>query len=144
MIETEPSRVFSIEVYKGNYTLSDFKKAISLTVHQLEDLQARVEEKLSDVASLIFTAHLLLLKDKEFVGSMTRKIEEGVSPPDAIILIARHYIEIFSRGTNAYIKEKVQDIEDLSIRLLGNLVAEFRELCQCENHIIVAQRTLSF
>jgi phosphotransferase system enzyme I (PtsP) len=125
--------------YKGTYTLSDFKKAIALTVHQLEDLQARVEEKLSDVASLIFTAHLLLLKDKEFVGSMTRKIEEGVSPPDAIILIARHYIEIFSRGTNAYIKEKVQDIEDLSIRLLGNLVAEFRDLCQCENHIIIAR-----
>lgn len=130
---------FFNKVYKGNYTLSDFKKAISLTAHQLEDLQARVEEKLSDVASLIFTAHLLLLKDKEFVGSMVRKIEEGVSPPDAIILIARHYIEIFSRGTNAYIKEKVQDIEDLSIRLLGNLVAEFRELCQCENHIIIAR-----
>ena len=130
---------FFNRVYKGNYTLSDFKKAISLTVHQLEDLQARVEEKLSDVASLIFTAHLLLLKDKEFVGSMIRKIEDGVSPPDAIILIARHYIEIFSRGTNAYIKEKVQDIEDLSIRLLGNLVAEFRELCQCESHIIIAR-----
>ena len=130
---------FFTREYTGDYTLEDFKKAISLTVHQLEELQARVEEKLSDVASLIFTAHLLLLKDKEFVGSMIRKIEDGVSPPGAIILIARHYVDIFSHGTNAYIKEKVQDIEDVSIRLLGNLVAKFREICLCENHVIIAR-----
>ena len=125
--------------YTGNYTLKDFNKAVSQTVHQLEALQKRVEEKLSDVASLIFTAHLLLLKDKEFVGAMSRKIEEGMTPPDAVISVARHYIEFFSHGSNAYMKEKVQDIEDLSIRLLGNLVDEYKDTGHCKDRVVIAR-----
>ncbi|MFP4163756.1 MAG: phosphoenolpyruvate--protein phosphotransferase [Chitinispirillaceae bacterium] len=125
--------------YETRYSLEDFTKALSLTEHQLEDLQARVEEKLSDVASLIFTAHLLLLKDTEFVGAMKRKIEQGMNPPDAVLQVAKQYVELFSHGENNYIKEKVQDIEDLTIRLMGNLVAELRELYRCEKHVVIAR-----
>jgi phosphotransferase system enzyme I (PtsP) len=129
---------FSNKTFARSYSLQDFHFAISQTELQLETLQKQVEEKLSDVASLIFTAHLLLLKDKEFVGSMQRMIEEGLDAPQAVISVAKHYIDIFSRGTNAYIKEKVQDIEDLSIRLLGNLVPELMAEYQCTNHIIIS------
>jgi phosphotransferase system enzyme I (PtsP) len=129
---------FSNKIFTGKYSLQNFQHAINQTEFQLETLQKQVEEKLSDVASLIFTAHLLLLKDKEFVGSMQRKIEEGMYAPQAIISVAKQYIDIFSRGTNAYIKEKVQDIEDLSIRLLGNLVPELMAEYQCANHIIIS------
>lgn len=129
---------FSNKLFARTYSLQDFHYAISQTELQLETLQKQVEEKLSDVASLIFTAHLLLLKDKEFVGSMQRKIEEGMDAPQAVISVAKHYIDIFSKGTNTYIKEKVQDIEDLSIRLLGNLVPELMAEYQCANHIIIS------
>src|SRR5690554_5400813 len=125
--------------FSRNYDINDFHKAIEITEHQLEDLQARVEEKLSDAASLIFTAQLLMLKDNEFVGTIGRKIEAGISPPRAILTVTRHYIDIFSHGTNSYIKEKVKDIEDLSIRLLGNLVTEITDLYKCKGHIIVAK-----
>jgi phosphotransferase system enzyme I (PtsP) len=129
---------FSKKTFSKRYGLDDFLNAITETELQLETLQKQVEEKLSDVASLIFTAHLLLLKDKEFVGSMQRKIEEGSEVPDAIISVAKHYIDIFSRGSNFYIREKVQDIEDLSIRLLGNLVPELKAEYQCSDHIIIS------
>ncbi len=125
--------------YTTLYTLQDFQRALTITERQLEELQSRVEQKLSDVASLIFTAHLLLLKDSEFVGAMTRKIELGMNPPEAVLSIAKHYVEIFSHGDNHYIKEKVQDIEDLTIRLMGNLVAELRELYRCEKHVVIAR-----
>jgi phosphotransferase system, enzyme I, PtsP len=143
-----PSRVFDKErtaevlfnrEYPGNYSLRDFKKAVAKTAKQLEQLQASVEKKLSDVASLIFTAHLLLLKDKEFTGSMIRKIEEGVEPPHAVISVARHYTNLFSLGSNAYIREKVQDIHDVCIRILGNLVDEYKDTCFCKDHIVIAQ-----
>lgn len=123
----------------SKYTIDDFHQAIAKTEHQLEILQKRVEEKLSDVASLIFTAHLLLLKDKEFVGSMIRKMEEGVSPPEAVLSIAKHYMDIFSHGPTSYIQEKVQDIEDLSIRLMDNLISGNVDACQCEDHIVIAR-----
>jgi phosphotransferase system enzyme I (PtsP) len=129
---------FSQKIFNKQYTVHDFQKAVIDTEHQLENLQKKVEEKLSDVASLIFTAHLLLLKDKEFVGSMFRKIEDGVDVPQAIISVAKHYIDLFSRGPNHYMREKVQDIEDLSIRLLGNLVPELIAEYQCTDHIIIS------
>lgn len=125
--------------YADRYSLEDFQKAIAITEHQLEDLQARVEEKLTDVASLIFTAHLLLLKDSEFVGAMAHHIEMGMNPPEAVLKVAKQYVELFSHGDNHYIKEKVQDIEDLTIRLMGNLVEELRELYRCENHVVIAR-----
>lgn len=121
------------------FSLEDFQQAIHKTEHQLEILQKKVEEKLSDVASLIFTAHLLLLKDKEFVGAMIRKIEEGVSPPEAVISVAKHYIDIFSHGPNAYVQEKVQDIEDLSVRLMNNLISSEVDVCECRDHVVIAK-----
>lgn len=137
---SRPLEYFDDQKIKGqNYTIDDFHLALTKTKNQLEILQKRVEEKLSDVASLIFTAHLLLLKDKEFVGSMIRKIEDGISPPNAVLSVAKHYIDIFSHGHDAYIKEKVQDIEDLSIRLMNNLISSEIDVCQCEDHIVIAR-----
>ena len=49
--------------YPPNLTLDDFRAAIGATEEQLEDMQAQVGERLSDVASLIFSSHLLILKD---------------------------------------------------------------------------------
>ncbi|MDG5816511.1 phosphoenolpyruvate--protein phosphotransferase [Chitinispirillales bacterium ANBcel5] len=125
--------------YKKKYTLEDFNKALSVTEKQLEDLQAIVEEKLSDVASLIFTAHLLLLKDTEFVGAMAQKIEDGMNAPNAVLSVAKRYVDLFSHGENHYIREKVQDIEDLTIRVMGNLVKELSELYRCNDHIVIAR-----
>lgn len=129
----------NLKIKDDEYTLDDFLQAVGRTENQLETLQKRVEEKLSDVASLIFTAHLLLLKDKEFVGSMIRKIDEGISPPEAVLSVARHYMDIFARGPNSYIQEKVQDIEDLSLRLMDNLISKDVNIYQCEDHIVIAR-----
>jgi len=82
----------------STYTPDDFRQAVAATEQQLKALQQQVEEKLSDVASLIFTAHLLMLKDKQFAGAMTRRIEKGESPPAVILSIAQKYIEIFSHS----------------------------------------------
>jgi phosphotransferase system enzyme I (PtsP) len=125
--------------YDNNYSVDDFKRAVDITELQLKDLQKRVEEKLSDVASLIFTAHHLLLKDNEYVGSMLQKMEDGASAPVAILSVTKQYMDIFTHGSNSYMREKVQDLEDLSIRLLGNLVAELHEISRCEDHIVIAQ-----
>ncbi|KMQ50853.1 Phosphoenolpyruvate-protein phosphotransferase of PTS system [Chitinispirillum alkaliphilum] len=124
--------------YQNIYTISDFHNALLTTEKQLEDLQAKVEERLSDVASLIFTAHLLLLKDTEFVGAMAKKIEGGMNVPEAILSVAKDYVELFSHG-ESYLREKVQDIEDLTVRLMGNLIKELRELYRCNGHVVIAK-----
>lgn len=127
------------KIRNNHLTLNDFLQAVSKTEYQLENLQKQIEEKLSDVASLIFTAHLLLLKDKEFVGSMVKRIEDGESPTDALMGVARHYIDLLSHNTNSYIQEKILDIEDLCMRIMNNLVDEEFDVNQCEGRVIIAR-----
>jgi len=55
------------------------------------------------------------------------------------MMVAKQYVEYFSHGTNSYMREKVQDIEDLTIRLMCNLIDELRELTKCEKHIVIAR-----
>ena len=125
--------------FDQKYTLDDFHEAIAKTAAQLEELQERVGQKLSDAASLIFAAHLVILKDKYFIGGATRLIESGVNPPVAVIRIAREYIETFANSSSAYMQEKTQDIEDLMVRLMGHLLSETEKLSGLKGRVVLAK-----
>ncbi len=125
--------------FDETYTLQDFYEAINKTAQQLEKLQEQVGQKLSDSASLIFAAHLVILKDKYFIGGIVELIEKGVNPPAAVLQIARQYMESFAISANSYMQEKIQDIEDLIVRLVNNLLSEAEELDKVKGHIIITQ-----
>ena len=125
--------------FSKTYTLEDFRNATAATESQLEELQERVEHKLSDAASLIFTAHLMILKDKEFVGKISRRIESGVNAPAAVASVATEYMQGFLAGNNAYMREKINDIEDLALRLINNLVREGEEVSVYKDHVVITQ-----
>ncbi len=103
-------------------TLEGFRQAISRTEEQLKALQAQLEIELADVASLIFSAHLLILRDAGFFGAMEALIEEGVLPCQAVERIANEYIGVFGDSDNPRMKEKILDIKDLGHRILKNLL----------------------
>ncbi|MBN2316946.1 MAG: phosphoenolpyruvate--protein phosphotransferase [Sedimentisphaerales bacterium] len=121
------------------FTLEDFHRAIAKTAAQLEELQERVGQKLSDAASLIFAAHLVILKDNHFINGVTKLIESGVNPPVAVMRITREYMDSFAGSTSAYMQEKAQDIEDLMVRLMGNLLSETEELDGFKGHVVLAR-----
>jgi phosphotransferase system, enzyme I, PtsP len=138
-ISEKPLSHFSKITYEKSYTLDDFYKAVEQTRRQLEDLQQKVEEKLSDVASLIFTAHLLILKDKSFIGAMAELIRAGTPAPTAILEISKKYIDAFAASQNQIIKEKKQDIEDLLFRLMNNLLSQDSDQPLTSGHIVIAR-----
>ncbi len=125
--------------FETGYTMEDFEAALDMTRKQLENLQSQIEEKLSDAASLIFASHLMILKDHEFIGTMRKLIEQGENPPEAVLKIASEYISIFTSSKNDYVREKVQDIEDLTVRLVGNLMQEKETLGQYSNQILIVR-----
>jgi phosphotransferase system enzyme I (PtsP) len=125
--------------FNNQFTLEDFESALRLSEKQLESLQEQVEEKLSDVASLIFTAHLMILKDKGFVGKMKNLIQEGESPPLVVKKVAKEYINMFSQNPSPYIREKVQDIKDLVIRIMRNLISDSNEISNFREKIVIAR-----
>jgi len=119
------------------YTAEDFRIAVAHTEKQLEQLQEQVEDRLSDAASLIFTAHLMILKDPDFIGKIIQQIEIGVNAPVAIAEVAGDYMRSFLATDNAYMREKANDIEDLAVRLVNNLLSEGEETDAYKDRVII-------
>ena len=102
----------------------ELDQAVDATVAQLESLQQRLGAKLPEVASLIFDAHLMMLKDRAFIEQMYELIAKGSSAVSAVARIAGNYIDIFEASKHDYMREKSKDVEDVASRLLANLGVE--------------------
>jgi phosphotransferase system, enzyme I, PtsP len=99
----------------------ELERSLVQTAAQLEQLQVGLGEKLPEIASLIFEAHLMMLKDRTFTGQMFDRISEGSSASRAVAETAGTYIATFEASSHDYMQEKARDVEDLALRLLSNL-----------------------
>jgi phosphotransferase system enzyme I (PtsP) len=106
---------------KSEHSLADFHRAIQATAEQLQEYQERFARRLPESAALIFSAHLMILKDVRFMREMEKRILEGAPPAAAIRAVARHYMDLFSASVHAHVKQKANDVQDLAGRILKNL-----------------------
>lgn len=125
-------------------TETDFDRAVALTERQLLELQRRMEDKIHDAASMIFGAHVLMLKDDAFSGEIRTQIRAGKNPWNAILDEVRRYADLFVHSPNPSLREKVLDVEDLGHRLLHNLSAPALESTSPDytGQIIIAEELL--
>lgn len=127
---------------KVSHTLADFKRALACTESQLEDLQNQMAQRLADVASLIFNAHLLMLKDPEFMGAMLKRVETGIAPAAAVIDVVNQYVQLFAKSSNSMLREKTQDVKDLGHRILHNLFEKDAGKADYQGHVVIADSLL--
>jgi len=127
------------DLLKQSFSLEDFHKAVLATEKQLEHLQQQIEEQFSDVASMIFAAQILMLKDKAFVGAIEHLIKKGEHPVEAIRRIDENYIRLFEKLPNAYLQERTQDVQDIGRRLIENLVGLDEKISDHADCIIIAE-----
>jgi phosphotransferase system enzyme I (PtsP) len=118
---TRSRRSLSTRSFGRQYSVEELRAALTATSEQLQSLQKRVGRRLPEMASLIFDAHLMMLKDHAFVGEMLSRAESGENPPLAVQHVSRKYADLLIASNHAYIREKAQDVEDLSQRILANL-----------------------
>ena len=118
-------------------TEDDFRGAVAATARQLEELQERITARLPESASLIFSAHFLMLKDAQFTDRIVAKIRAGTAVSQAVKEVARHYINLFGANPHLYLQEKAKDIEDLTGRILKNLAGQ-----RWEDHALYERRVV--
>lgn len=122
-------------------SIDDFRSAMDATFEQLQALQSRFARRLPESASLIFTTHFMMLKDESFAGMMARRIEEGTPPLQAIAQVTEHYVSLLQSSPHEYLREKVNDIEDLVSRIVRNLrKAAHQPAPASQKRIIIAGR----
>ena len=120
-------------------TEADLARAAEETARQIKDLQDRIARRLPEAASLIFDAHLLMLHDDGFVGEMRRLARSGRPARAAVREVAAKYTAIFAASPQAYLREKVKDIEDIAQRLLANLEPAARREESAAGSIVIAR-----
>lgn len=118
----------------------DFLKAIEKTSQELKALQSEFARRLPESASLIFTAHFMILKDKNFSGKMADLVEAGTPADEAVKKVAGKYIQIFSASPHTYMREKAQDVEDLSVRILKHLSVRKDDAVFDQDTIVIARQ----
>ena len=116
-----------------------FDEAVENTRHQLEALQHETETDLSDVASLIFNSHLLMLGDESFTGEMRRLVGDGATPEHAVRDVVSYYAETFRRMEDSRFAEKVQDVQDVGHRLISNLQGSQESEADYSGYVVIAR-----
>jgi phosphotransferase system enzyme I (PtsI) len=112
--------------------------------HAQEDLQrvrARAGQELDANLAAIFDAHLLMLSDRSFLGQIEGRIRDHkVNAEWAVQKTAEELDERFSRINDTYLRERSEDLTDVSRHLLRSLQGlSHRELSKVPaDSIIVA------
>ena len=127
----EADLVDMLQAAGGPESLSetDFERSLTETERQLEDLQAHMEEQAPDLqASLIFSAHILMLKDPAFCDRVRELIQQGGDPLTAVFSVVEELSRVFADSPNPRLREKVQDVNDLGYRLAQNMLPHGEDL----------------
>lgn len=103
--------------------LEKLDKAVAESKKELEIIKESTAKNLGEDKAAIFSAHLLVLDDPEFIGSVRQKAEtEKVNVDAALDEVATQFITIFESMDNDYMKERAADVRDVTKRLTHHIL----------------------
>lgn len=121
-----------------------FESAIFAAEDELKEIKKQTQLKLGSDTSAIFTAHLLVLKDPEFIGPIKEKIGRGLNAEFALQETTNRFIAMFDALDNEYIRARTADIRDVAKRVLTHLVGlTLPDLSLISEEVIVIANDLS-
>lgn len=108
---------------------------------QLEDIYSRMLKEKGKTEASIFQAHMEILMDEEFSGSVEKALKELLCNAEwAVITVRDNLTAVFEAMDDEYMRERAMDIKDISqriIRILNGSDAD-KTLCLTEPVIIAA------
>ena len=103
--------------------LERLTSALEKSIAELEVIQKKTAETISDKEAAIFGAHLLVLSDPELVGPITERITaDKINAEFALQETTDMFISMFEAMDNEYMKERAADIRDVRKRVLAHLL----------------------
>jgi phosphotransferase system enzyme I (PtsI) len=100
-----------------------FHQALVLTRQQILEVQAKVSQALNATDASIFDAHLLVLEDPTLVESVTTLVQSRrINIEAAFQEFTDKYTATLSAIDDAYLRERVADVRDVTSRIMANLL----------------------
>ncbi|HTQ79964.1 MAG TPA: phosphoenolpyruvate--protein phosphotransferase [Thermoanaerobaculia bacterium] len=123
-ISTRVSEVFRFTLEEGavEAEVERFQKALRHAQGELQRIRCRVDDDLGDELAAIFDAHILLLRDHSFVERIENRIRTNrVNAEWAVHKTAEELDDRFSKIDDSYLRERSEDLTDVSRHLLRSL-----------------------
>ncbi|MFW6215504.1 MAG: phosphoenolpyruvate--protein phosphotransferase [Alkalispirochaetaceae bacterium] len=114
-----------------------FEESVSASLRQLEDLQRSADDLISDLSALVFSAHLLMLRDSSFTGRMRELIESGKSAEAAVRAVVGQFVSKFESMSEPRFQEKALDVRDLGHRLLLNIAGKSQGGADYQGRVLI-------
>jgi phosphotransferase system enzyme I (PtsI) len=120
------------------HQLQRFQQALVLTRQQIQEVQHKVSKALNAHEASIFDAHLLVLDDPTLIDSVNELIHaKKINVEAAFNEFVQKYTATLSAIDDAYLRERVADMRDVTSRIMNNLLGnlqhqalqELREPC---------------
>ncbi|MGD2137398.1 MAG: phosphoenolpyruvate--protein phosphotransferase [Gammaproteobacteria bacterium] len=124
--------------------LARFHAALEDSYRELEQLQARVQSELGTASADIFSAHLLFLKDRQFLDRVEASISKDLFGLESAIQVTIDELaRLLKAADNAYLRERAADVRDLRRRLLRHVAQSGgSQLLQLTQESILVAREL--
>jgi phosphoenolpyruvate-protein phosphotransferase (PTS system enzyme I) len=126
--------------------VSRFEKSLVQTRQQISEVQRKVVENMGSKEGDIFEAHLLMLEDRMLVDEVIRSIrEQKVNAEHAFHAVSERYAAALAAVDDDYLRERADDMRDLTARVLDNLldVRDESDLRHITEPCILVSRDLS-
>ncbi|HCX64981.1 MAG TPA: phosphoenolpyruvate--protein phosphotransferase, partial [Eubacteriaceae bacterium] len=101
--------------------IQKLKDAVQASKDQLQSIYENAVKELGEEEASIFSAHLMVLDDPEYIGQIEETIKgESITADHAIKQVSDQFIAIFDSMEDEYMKERAADIRDVSNRMMRN------------------------
>jgi phosphoenolpyruvate-protein phosphotransferase (PTS system enzyme I) len=129
VLQKAPTHIPHYEVAEADVPsqVHRFQQALVQTRHQIQEVQLKVSKALNAHEASIFDAHLMVLDDPTLIDSVTELIEcKKINVEAAFHEFTQKYTATLSAIDDAYLRERVADMRDVTSRVMNNLLGNLQ------------------
>ena len=105
--------------------LERFQQALIRTRQQIQEVQRQVTASIGAQDAGIFDAHLLVLEDTTLLDEIAKAVKRRhVNVEQAVREVTDKYLQAFAAIEDEYLRERVSDIRDVTVRIMNNLLGQ--------------------
>jgi phosphotransferase system enzyme I (PtsI) len=119
-LEVNSYRITEDEIAKE---IERFEKALVVTRKEIGEIRNRILNTLGDKEAQIFEAHQMVLEDRALIEETLELVaREKRNVEFCFQHVAQRYIDFFDSVDDEYLRERVNDIRDVTRRVIHNLM----------------------
>ncbi len=146
-ISTRAGQVFRLSLPESEIEaeVGRLHEAVVHAQAELQKTRLRAQSELGDELGGIFEAHVLLLNDVNFLGRVEGRIrKDRVNAEWAVETIAAELDELFAKIDDTYLRERSEDLSDVSLHLLRSLQGiSHHELSEAGEDVVIVADDLT-